>query len=457
MIAAGNAELTFVGAAGTVTGSKHLLTIDGHRIFVDCGLFQGVVDVRALNDVPLPVPAAQVDAVVITHGHLDHVGYLPKLVHDGFTGTVYCTPPTRDLMQIVLDDAANLQQELHRRGFHHERPHAPPPYYDEDDVAAAMRLVRPVPLDTPFHPCDAATATYYNAGHIIGSAFVAIEFAGKRVIFSGDLGRYDRPLMYDPDAIGTAEVIVSESTYGDRMHPPDPAQQLEDSLIEAIGRGGPIIIPAFAVERSQDILLAIAALQQRDDRIAGLSVHLDSPMAAKVDELFEKYRDAHKPIPHDSSGTPFGLRNFTVAITTEQSKALNTIAGPAVIVSASGMAAGGRILHHLHNHLGDPKSTIIFPGYQSAGTLGFLLTHEAHSVRIFGDTLPVQAKIVHLGGFSAHADQGDLKRWFGTCSSKPHLYAVHGEVESATAVATLATEAFGWPADVARRGITVPL
>jgi|SRR5579862_3312023 len=451
------AQLTFVGAAGTVTGSKHLLTIGGKHLFVDCGLFQGLVDVRALNDVPLPVPAKEIDAVVITHGHLDHIGYLPKLVHDGFTGPIYCTPPTQPLMQIVLDDSAHLQQTLHERGFHHERPHAPPPYYDEDDVVATMKLVRTMPLAQPFDVAGVAKATYHNAGHIIGSAFVQFEFEGRRATFSGDLGRYNRPLMYDPDPIGAVDTLVSESTYGDRIHPPDPSDQLRQALLTAIDRGGPIVIPAFAVERSQDLLLSIAQLQPSEPRIAALPVYLDSPMAAKVDTLFEQFPDAHRPIPRDSNGTPFGVQNFHLCVTTDQSKALNALDGPAVIISASGMAAGGRILHHLHNRLSDPRSTVIFAGYQSAGTLGFLMIHGAHTIRIFGDALPVRANIVHLDGFSAHADQNDLKRWFGTCTTKPHLYAVHGEVESATAVATLATESFGWDAQVARRGTTVSI
>lgn len=434
-----------------------MLTIQGRHFFVDCGLFQGLIDVRSLNDVPLPVPAKNVDAVVITHGHLDHVGYLPKLVHDGFAGPVYTTPPTRPLAQIVLDDAAHLQQELQARGFHHERPHAPPMYYDPFDVETTMRLIRPIPLGQSFDLFGVATATYHNAGHIIGSAFVAFEIGGRRIVFSGDVGRYDRPLLYDPDPIGAADVLVSESTYGDRIHPPDPSEALRQALLEAIGRGGPIVIPAFAVERSQDILLTIGQLQQQDERIARLAIHLDSPMAAKVDRLFEEFPDAHKPIPCDSAGTPFGVRNFTVHVTTEESKQLNALRGSAVIISASGMASGGRILHHLHNHLADPNSTILFPGYQGAGTLGYVLVHGAHSVRIFGDVLPVRAKIVNLSGFSAHADQRDLMRWFQTCPSKPDLYAVHGEVESATAVATLAHSAFGWPAEVAKRGVTVPL
>ncbi|HEY1655487.1 MAG TPA: MBL fold metallo-hydrolase [Candidatus Tumulicola sp.] len=451
------AELTFVGAAGTVTGSKHLLTIGGRHVFVDCGLFQGIVDVRALNDVPLPVPAKEISAVVITHGHLDHVGYLPKLVRDGFGGPVYCTPPTQPLMQIVLDDAAHLQQELHARGFHHERPHAPPMYYEAADVLATMRLLRPVALAQGFDLFDGASVTYHNAGHIIGSAFAAFEIGGRRVVFSGDLGRYDRPLLYDPDPIGPADVLVSESTYGDRIHPPDPADALAQTLLEAIERGGPIIVPAFAVERSQDMLLTIAQLQRRDQRIARLPVHLDSPMAIKVDRLFTEFPDAHKPIAGDAPGTPFGVQNFTLHVTTEESKQLNALEGSAIVVSASGMASGGRILHHLHNHLADPTATVIFPGYQSAGTLGYLLVHGAHSVRIYGDTVPVRAKIAHLSGFSAHADQRDFQRWFGTCPSQPHLYAVHGEVESATAVATLAHAAFGWPAGVALRGTTVEL
>jgi len=448
-------ELTFVGAAGTVTGSKHLLTIGERHVFVDCGLFQGVVDVRALNDVPLPVPANHIYAVVITHGHLDHVGYLPKLVHDGFKGPIYCTPPTRPLMQIVLDDSAHLQQSLHERGFHHERPHSPPMYYSEADVTATMALVRPVPLGQAFDLVAGAAATYHNAGHIIGSAFASMTLEGKRVTFSGDLGRYGRPLLYDPEPIGAADVLVSESTYGDRIHPPDPSDELRSALLTAMKRGGPIVIPAFAVERSQDILLALAQLQQADTQIAKLGVYLDSPMAAKVDDLFESFPDAHKPIQRDGARTPFGVQNFTLCLTSDQSKALNALHEPCVIISASGMAAGGRILHHLHNRLPDPTATVIFAGYQSAGTLGYLMIHGAHTIRIFGDTLPIEANIVHLSGFSAHADQNDLKRWFGTCTTKPHLYAVHGEVESATAVATLATAAFGWDADVARRGTTV--
>jgi metallo-beta-lactamase family protein len=451
------ADLTFVGAAGTVTGSKHLVSSGGKNFFVDCGMFQGTADVRALNDVPLPIPAAQIDAVVITHGHIDHVGYLPKLVHDGFGGPIYCTPPTQALMEIVLDDAAHLQQFLGHRGFQHERPHAPPPFYNQDDVDATLKLVKTFDLHTEFDVCGVAKATYSNAAHIIGSAFVAFQIEGKRALFSGDVGRYDRPLLYDPDPTGAADLMVCESTYGGQIHPPQPLEALRDALLKGVANGGAIVIPAFAVERSQDMLYAIAQLQQSEPKLASLPIYLDSPMADKVDQLFAQFPDAHKPIPVDANGEPFDCKNLTVARTTDQSKAINNVTGPHVIISASGMAAGGRVLHHLHNNLGDPHATIVFVGYQGAGTLGYLLVHGAHTVKILGDSLPVRAQLVTLQGYSAHADQNDFKRWFATCTTKPHLYAVHGEPQSAAALATLATQSFGWTADVAKRGTTVTI
>ena len=451
------ADLTFVGAAGTVTGSKHLLTVGGKRIFVDCGMFQGVVDIRTLNDAPLPVPADDIDAVVITHGHLDHVGYLPKLVHDGFSGPIYCTPPTEAVMGVVLDDSAHLQQELQERGYQHQRPYAPPMYYDQRDVDRTKRHVKPVSYHTEFDVAGVLKATYYDAGHIIGSAFVALQFENKRVIFSGDLGRYDRPLLFDPEAIGAADDIICESTYGDRVHPPQPLSDLRAALDAGIARGGAIVIPAFAIERSQDILLAIATLQKQDPQLARISVHLDSPMATKVDAIFARFPDAHRAIDGDTEATPFGVQNFHLHVTTDESKALNQVEGPHIVISASGMASGGRILHHLHNHLPQRNATVIFPGYQSAGTIGYFLTHGAHTIHLYGDSLPVRAAIVHLEGFSAHADQNELKRWLSTATGTPHLYAVHGEAESATALAATAHNAFGWKTDVARRGTTVTL
>jgi metallo-beta-lactamase family protein len=449
------AELTFVGAAGTVTGSKHLLTSNGRRIFIDCGLFQGTSNIVALNSVPLPVPAAQIDAVVITHGHVDHIGYLPKLVRDGFKGPIYATVPTRALMNIVLQDAAHLQRHLKKRGFH-EEPYAPPPFYEEADVQQTLKQTKGFDLEEPF---DAAgfSVVYKNAAHIIGSAFACIEVEGRRVIFSGDIGRYNRTLLYDPTPMGEADVLVCESTYGDRVHPPDALQQLGATLAAGVARGGAIVIPAFAVERSQEILLSIGQLQRMVPALAHVPVFLDSPMAAKVDQLFTDYPAWHKPVAFETNGKPFGCDNLTIAVDTEQSKAINNVTGPHIIVSASGMAAGGRVLHHLHNHVSDPKATILFVGFQGAGTLGFLITNGAKTVKIYGDVLPVKASTGIISGYSAHADRNEIQQWLNTCTSKPTYYAVHGDPVSAQSLCDLVKTKYGWDAHVAARGTTVTL
>ena len=450
------AEITFSGAAGTVTGSKHLVSTDGKHFLVDCGLFQGTRDIVALNDQPLPVPATQIDAVAVTHGHIDHVGYLPKLVHDGFKGPIHCTPATAVLLQIVLDDAAHLQEHLHSRGFTHERPHSPPPFYNADDVAATMKLVTPVPYETDFEVCG-ARLRYRDAGHIIGSAFIDATIEGKRLFFSGDLGRYNRPLLFDPaDPNCAADVILCESTYGDRVHPPDPLGDLHAIFTAALARGGPIVIPAFAVERTQELLYAIGQLQAQDARIATLPVHLDSPMAIKVDALFAQFPDEHKPFPN-TSGSPFGCRNFSVHVTTDESKALNNLSGSAVVIAASGMASGGRILHHLHTQIPNPKATIVFVGYQGAGTLGNAMVHGAKAVKIYGDTLQVRAAVSSISGFSAHADQNELLKWLGEFTNKPRMYAIHGEPTSAQVLDAVVRERLGFQSQSAERGTTITL
>lgn len=447
------ADITFVGAAGTVTGSKHLLTTNGKRIFVDCGLFQGPRSIAELNAVPLPVSPADVDAIVITHGHIDHVGYLPKIVRDGFHGTIFCTPPTKALMEIVLQDAAGLQQHLLQRGFQNEK-HAAPPFYNDQDVERTLELVRTVALETPFDVCGTA-ATFHNSGHIIGSAFVKIATEGKQLVFSGDIGRYGRPLLFDPVAIGDADVILCESTYGDRIHPPDPLGELGNALVDGVQRAGTIVIPAFAVERSQDLLLAIGELQKTRPELAPVPVDLDSPMAAKVDALFDAFPDAHRRVDGASANHPFACANLRVDISTDESKALNTMDGAHIIVSASGMATGGRVLHHLHQHLADRKATIVFVGYQPTGTLGNALIHGVQTAQIFGDILPVRATVVNVGGYSAHADQNDLLRWLSTCTRNPRFYAIHGEPGSAQALASVVTARLGYNASVAHRGTTV--
>ncbi len=449
------AELTFVGAAGTVTGSKHLLATNGKHVYVDCGMFQGTRATEALNAVPLPIPPAQTDAIVITHGHIDHVGYLPKIVHDGYRGPIYCTPATAGLIEIVLEDAAHLQEHFALRGLEHERAQHIPPFYGAADVAATLPLLRTVPLETDFDVAG-MTVRYHNAGHILGSAFADVRVESKRVIFSGDLGRYGRPLLYDPAPLDAADVVVCETTYGDRDHPADALGEFEGILTAGVARGGIIVIPAFAVERTQDILYAIGTLQARNPALAGVPVHVDSPMAIKVDALFARYPDAHKPVS-DTADAPLGCRNVTVHVTTDESKALNDLDGPAIVIASSGMASGGRILHHLHNHVADPRSTIVFPGYQGPGTLGNLMVHGATTVKILGDVLPVHAAVANPTGYSAHADRSELLRWLGTLSTKPQLYAVHGDPPVAAAFVATVREKLAFDAVVAARGTTVTI
>ena len=322
-------------------------------------------------------------------------------------------------------------------------------------MAATLPLLRTVPLETDFDVAG-MTVRYHNAGHILGSAFADVHVESKRVIFSGDLGRYGRPLLYDPAPLDTADVVVCETTYGDRDHPPDALGDLEKVLTDGVTRGGVIVIPAFAVERTQDILFAIGTLQTRNPALANVPVHVDSPMAIKVDALFARYPDAHKPIP-GTPENPLGCRNVSLHVTTDESKALNTIAGPAIVIASSGMASGGRILHHLHNHVSDPRSTIVFPGYQGPGTLGNLMVHGATTVKIYGDTLPVRAAVVNPTGYSAHADRSELLRWLGTLTTKPRLYGVHGDPPVAAAFVATVRERLGFDAAVAARGTTVTL
>jgi metallo-beta-lactamase family protein len=450
------AELTFVGAAGTVTGSKHLISLDGRHAFVDCGLFQGAREIEALNHEPLPIAPTTLDAVAITHGHLDHVGYLPKLVRDGYRGPIYCTPATADVIAIVLEDAASLQRHMHDCGFHRERCHGLAPFFTDADVRTTLGLVKPIEVEREFALCG-ATARYREAGHIIGAAYLELRFDGRRAVFSGDVGRYATPLLDDPQPLEGADTLVCEATYGDRNHPPEPLSTLESALVEGIERGGPILIPSFAVERSQDMLFAIGALQRSNDRIASIPVHLDSPMAIEVDAVFARHPEAHKPFPGDRDA-PFGCRNLTLHVSSEESKQLNDLDGPAIVIASSGMATGGRILFHLHRQLPNPRATVIFSGYQVDGTLGAVILKGASPIRIFGDRLMVNAKIVHLEGFSAHAGQDELLRWIGTLHSKAtRVYLVHAESGPAETLAAILRERLGIDATVAQRGMTVSL
>jgi metallo-beta-lactamase family protein len=344
---------------------------------------------------------------------------------------------------------------MHARGLRNERSHGLAPFFTESDVKAALAQVQTVALETDFSVCG-ATARYHYAGHIIGAAYADIRAEGKRLIFSGDLGRYDSALLYDPSPLESADAVICEATYGDRNHPPNSLEALRATLLAGIERGGPIVIPTFAVERAQDLLFAIGRLQALDPQIARLRVHLDSPMAIKVDAVFARHPDAYRVLA-ETPGAPFGCRNLNTYVTSDESKKLNDLDEPAIILASSGMATGGRVLYHLHRHLPNPRATIAFPGYQVQGTLGRLIIDGANPVRIFGDQLTVRATIVHLGGFSAHADQGELLRWLGTLqSSGVRLYIVHAEPASAYAFAAVLKQR-NIEATVGQRGVTVTL
>lgn len=444
------AELRFVGAAGSVTGSKHLVVTESATFLVDAGLYQGTRALQARNLEPLPVPAGRLDAVVVTHGHLDHCGYLPRLFHDGFRGRIHCTPPTAGVVEIVLEDAARLQERARRRGFH-DRVLLSAPFYEDADVRGALEHLDPVALETPFTIGD-ATLRLHNAGHIIGSAFVEAEIAGRRTVFSGDVGRYGGTLLDDPAPLGAPDAIVCETTYGDRVHAPNAVATLERTLVDALRRGGPIVIPAFAVQRTQALLLAIGELQKRNDALARVPVHLDSPMAIEVDALFARFPRDHKPFDRS-----FGIRDLRLHVTSDDSKRLNALDTAEIVVASSGMATGGRVLFHLHRLLPDARATIVFVGFQVPGTMGRALVDGATRVRVFGDTLRVEAAIAAVPGFSAHADRGELLRWLGTATTKPRFYAVHGEPAAAAAFAALVEERLGFPASVGERGATVAI
>jgi metallo-beta-lactamase family protein len=328
------------------------------------------------------------------------------------------------------------------------------PFFTDADVHQALSQIKRVAVETDFAFCG-ATARYHGVGHIIGAAYLGIALDGRKVIFSGDVGRYNTSLLNDPTPLEGANTVVCEATYGDRQHPTESMAMFEKALLDGIERGGPILIPSFAVERSQDILFSIGSLQRSNPRIASVSVHLDSPMAIKVDAVFARYGDAHKPLP-GGADAPFGCRNLTLHVSTEESKAINDVTGPAIVIAASGMATGGRILHHLHRNLTNPRATVIFPGYLVRGTLGRIIADGVTPVRIFGDDLEVRATILHLSGFSAHAGQDELLRWLGTLRTRPgSVYLVHAEPSAANVFAEVLKGRLGFDAVVARRGATV--
>lgn len=450
----GPPTLTFLGGTGTVTGSKYLVRAGGRQVLLDCGLFQGLKALRLRNWDDPGFVAQQVDAVVLSHGHVDHSGYLPVLVRNGFRGPVLCTPGTEELLGVMLRDAAKLQEEEAAAANRYRySKHTPAlPLYTTEDAERALGLTVPCPYGEPFAPAPGVRGLFRRAGHILGSATVELALGDRTLVFSGDLGRWDRPILRDPELVPGADVLLVESTYGDRIHPADAVERLVRIVHEAVARGGALVIPAFAVGRTQELIWTLRRLED-EGRIPTLPVFVDSPMAIDVTDIYARH-----PEDHDAGIGPLACRRSRFVRTPAESKALNVRTGPMIIISASGMATGGRILHHLKKRLPDPRTTVLLPGFQAADTRGRKLQEGAREVRIHGMNVPVRATIETLDGLSAHADRNGILRWLAGFGRAPErVWIVHGEPPASRALAAAITERFGWRTEVAIDRATVSL
>jgi metallo-beta-lactamase family protein len=437
-------RLTFLGATDTVTGSRYLLEHDGHRILVDCGLFQGPKKLRDLNWRELSFAAAGLDAVVLTHAHIDHSGYLPRLCKAGFTGPIFATEGTRDLLKILLPDAAHLQEEEARRANRHGYSKHDPalPLYTRDDAERALTQVTAVAYHAPFTPLPGVAARYSRAGHIVGAACLALTVGGKTLTFSGDVGRPIDPIMRPPELLAATDTLVIESTYGDRRHPAEHLEELLAKLInETVARGGTVVVPAFAVGRAQHLLHLLAELRAAH-RIPDVPIFLDSPMAIDATELFLRHADDHQLTPAECVALG---KVASYAHTPDDSKAIDARTAPAIIISASGMATGGRVLHHLARFLPDPRSTVLLVGYQAVGTRGRALLERTEELKLLGQYVAVRAQVAQIEALSAHADYQELIEWLRASKVAPHqIFITHGEPAAADAFRRRLHEAFGW-------------
>lgn len=460
-----NTCLRFLGAAGTVTGSKYLVSCGGSQFLLDCGLFQGLKELRLRNWTKPPFAPGRIAAVVLSHAHIDHAGYLPLLARHGFRGPIYCTPGTADLLSVMLPDSAHLQEEeaatANRHSYSKHKPALP--LYTVADAAAALRLVESRPYGKPFDVVKLASAVFRRTGHILGSASMELSLGRDnvtRLVFSGDLGRWDRPILRDPEPVPEADVLLVESTYGDRTHPPDSPVELARIVNEAVSRGGALLVPAFAVGRAQELVWLLRQLEEAG-RIPELPVYVDSPMAINVADIYCRHPEDHDlemAQLMDEKRCPLCCKQYHLTRTPQESKALNRLEGPVVIIAGSGMATGGRIIHHMKLRLPDPRTTVLLPGFQAAGTRGRALRDGAAAVRIHGHEIPVRAKVETLNGLSAHADRDEIVRWLSGFRRPPQqTYIVHGEPGPAQSLADLISTRFGWSVRVAQDGETVPL
>jgi metallo-beta-lactamase family protein len=465
------AKLTFLGAAGSVTGSKYLVEAAGKRLLLDCGIFQGPPELSDRNYKPLSIDPATIDFVVLTHAHLDHTGWLPVLVKAGYKGPIFANQPTIDLTTILLKDSAHLQEEdaLNAQKYGYSRHANPQPLYVGADVEPVLKALKPVARTGAFSVSTEFQFVAYDAGHILGSTSLelTINEGGKKtvVVFSGDIGRYDQVILNDPvTPKSTADVLLCESTYGDREHAPgDPAAELAAVVNRVAQRGGSLVIPAFAIGRTQTFMYYLRQLED-EQKIPRLPVYVDSPMALSATDLYLKYASDHDSDynklaeSNNGKGDPLDVHEFHLTRTTDESKAINQVKKPCIIVSASGMASGGRVLHHLALRLPDARNAVLLPGFQAEGTRGRALQEGAKTLKLYGQDVAVRAEVVTMGQLSAHAGKSELLRWLGGLPVGPkQTYLTHGEPAAAQALQAAITEKFHWKAAVARYLDTVEL
>jgi len=448
------AKITFLGAAGTVTGSKYLVEAGGKRLLVDCGLFEGSKELEQRNWERLPIDPAAIDWVLLTHAHIDHTGYLPRLMQAGYRGPIYANAATRELCGLLLPDSAHLQEEdaqfVAKKGYSQHKP--PLPLYTVAESQAVLQQFREIPEDDAFTISPEFSVRPHGAGHILGATWLELTITenGKRtlVVFSGDLGRYDQPILKDPEAPTRADFLLCESTYGDRDHEPGSVlDPLADVISRTAKRGGAIVIPAFAVDRTQLLMYYLRELED-EQRVPKLPVYVDSPMAISVTDMYVKHR-GDSDLKPNADPDPLGVQNVHMTRTVDDSKKINDVVSPCIIISASGMASGGRVLHHLARRLPDSRSAVLLVGYQADGTRGRALQDGAKYLRIHGEQVPVRAQVVNLGQLSAHAGKSELLRWLSGFQAAPRrTFLVHGEPVALNALRDAIVAKWNWPVTI---------